>query len=515
MGLFSSLFMTGTTVSFYEEALPTSMNPLFARSMTDFRAHELVFDRLFYRSAITNELKSNIVASANPMDGGKALKVVIKKGIKWHDDKPLTAADVCFTVNAMLNKKTPSAVAKPYREAIQGCTVDKKENAAIFQFNKIYHNPQERLGFSVVPQHKFDSTTISPELEFSTRPVGTGPMKASKGRRAVTYTKIANTHHDAKIGSLSAQESVDPYVAIKTLINSGIQGVIAVSPALRPEVAASDDVALKSYDLRSWWYVAVNVNKGPLRDSRVRQALNYALDRNELREFTVGVDPDAANPPCEFVSGPFVQSSPYYNRKIKVMEKSDRGQVKELMKQAGAVDNAGRWMMEGTPLNLRMGMHAPLDVEAKDLLNQVGNQLQQSGFDRNVYKVSHADWNTKAVTGKMMEYDLLIGKWSFGLVEDVNAQFHTRDAAGRGTKNIFNYSNGEVDKLLKQYETARTDTEARDAYHKLHAYLSKDLPYLFLWKLDTKSAWRNEVSNATITPYYYFTEFDTWNYKFK
>jgi peptide/nickel transport system substrate-binding protein len=357
-----------------------------------------------------------------------------------------------------------------------------------------------------------DKPVVSPDLEFSTRPVGTGPMKANKGRRAVQYTKVSNVHHKANIGSLSAQESVDPYVAIKTLINSGVQGVISVSPALRPEVAASDDVALKSYDLRSWWFVAVNVNKGAMGDRRVRQALNVALDRTELREFTVGVDPDAANPPCEFVSGPFVQVSPYYNRAVKVVEKSDRAKVRSLMTEAGAVDNAGRWMMGGKPLNLRMGMHAPLDVEAKDLLNQVGNQLQQSGFDRNVYKVNHSEWNTKAVTGQLGDYDLLIGKWSFGLVEDVNALFHTRDARGRGPLNIFNYSNTEVDKLLQQFDVARTDTEARDAYHKLHKYLSEDLPYLFLWKLDTKSAWRNEVRNSNPTPYYYFTEFDNWSY---
>ena len=513
IGLAGSVLLGGATVDFYEEALPTTMNPLFAKSMTDFRAHELVFDRLFYRSAITNELRSNLVEAYQPLEGGAKLKVTLKKGVKWHDGNALSPKDVCFSIDSMLNPKTPSPIAKAYREAIAGCTPDVKENSATISFKKIFHNPRERVGFSVIPSHVFQGNTqVSPDVEFSTRPVGTGPMSASKGRRAVKYTKKANAHHDAKIDGLSAQESVDPYVAIKTLINAGVQGVISVSPALRPEVAASDDVALKSYDLRSWWFVAVNVNKGALRDRRVRQALNLALDRTQLREYTVGVDPDAANPPCEFVSGPFVQSSPYYNRQVKVVERSDNAQVKKLMASAGAVDNAGRWMLEGSPLNLRMGMHAPLDVEAKDLLNQVGNQLQQSGFDRNVYKISHSEWNTKAVTGKLKEYDLLIGKWSFGLVEDVNALFHSRDERGRGPLNIFNYSNPEVDELLQQFDTARTDTEARDAYHQLHQYLSQDLPYLFLWKLDTKSAWRNEIRNAVITPYYYFTEFDNWKF---
>ena len=89
--------------------------------------------------------------------------------------------------------------------------------------------------------------------------------------------------------------------------------------------------------------------------------------------------------------------------------------------------------------------------------------------------------------------------------------FQTR-AAGKGEKNIFKYSDTAVDTILKRYEAAKTDTEAADAYHDLHASLATNLPYIFLWKLDTKSAWRNEVRNNVITPYYYFTEFDGWKF---
>ena len=106
---------------------------------------------------------------------------------------------------------------------------------------------------------------------------------------------------------------------------------------------------------------------------------------------------------------------------------------------------------------------------------------------------------------------MLIGKWSFGVVEDVNPMFQTR-GGGKGTLNIFNYSNGEADKIMEKFDAARTDTEAKDAYHELHQFLAGDLPYIFLWKLDTKSAWRMEVRGNTVTPYWYFTEFDNWSY---
>jgi ABC-type transport system substrate-binding protein len=106
------------------------------------------------------------------------------------------------------------------------------------------------------------------------------------------------------------------------------------------------------------------------------------------------------------------------------------------------------------------------------------------------------------------QFDALIGKWSFGWSK-TSTTCSTPARAGRAP-NIFNYSNPNVDELLQRYNDAHTDTEAQDAYHDLHALLADELPYIFLWKLDTKSAWRNEIKNGTITPFYYFTEFDGW-----
>jgi peptide/nickel transport system substrate-binding protein len=516
-GLMSTVFLTAGTVSYYEEALPTTMNPLYATSMVDHRSHELAFDRLYFRSPITNEVTTRLVESATPLEDGRKLRLTMKEGISWHDGQPMTSDDVCFTIAAMRDPGTTSPVVKPFRESIAGCESDPRARTATITFTKVYHNPYDRIGFFVLPKHAFDSTAISPDLDFSMRPLGTGPMKGSKGTRGVRFTAVPNGHHNARIEVLNQQPGADAFAQVRTLIAAGVHGVVSVPPALRPEVAASDDVALKSYDLRSWWFIAVNTTRGPLRNKKVRQALDLTVDRTELRELTIGYDANDPHPPCEFISGPFVQSSPYYNRQVRTVDRSDRAAARQLMLEAGATETAGIWVMGGSPITLKLGMNAPLDTEARDLLNQVGNQLQSGGFNRVVHRVTPDDWASRAVTGQFTAgtepFDLLIGKWSFGLVEDVNGLFHTRTSDGReGNLNIFNYSNPQVDAILTRFDSARTDTEAQDAYHDLHALLAEELPYLFLWKLDTKSAWRNEVRGNTISPYYYFTSFDSWSF---
>ena len=57
--------LAAADVTYYEEALPTSLNPLFARTMVDHRTHELLFDRLVFRSPINHTLRSRVLVEAS------------------------------------------------------------------------------------------------------------------------------------------------------------------------------------------------------------------------------------------------------------------------------------------------------------------------------------------------------------------------------------------------------------------------------------------------------------------
>jgi len=502
-GLAMGVLGTGATLNYFEEALPTSLNPLFTETMVDSRAQELSFDRLWYNDAITNEVQSRLVESHAVAEAGRAIKITLKEGITWHDGMPLTSKDVCFTVKAMLNSGTPSVVGSAYQEFVAGCDTQ-GSSVAMIRFRKVLPKPRERLGFHVLPAHVFDSSAISPDLDFSARPTGTGAFKGARGRREVIFDAKSNVHHSPSLVQMQLREGGDPLLQIKTLEGGEVQGIIVVPPGSRADLRASDEVTLKSYDLRSWWFIAVNTKNPALQDQRVRQALNLIIDRTELREYTIGVKPGDRNSPCEFLSGPFVPASPYYNRSVPTQPSASRSKADSLLKAAGLSRVGGRWHVGDQPITLKIGMQANLNNEATDLLEQVGNQLGDAGFDRQTSKVSADEWSTEVVAGQS-DFDLVIGKWSFGLVEAVGDLFHTN-----GRKNIFGYSDVEVDSLLTAYEDAVTDTEQKDAYHKLHTRLDQDLPYLFLWKLDTKSAWRTEVRGNIITPYHYFTEIDSW-----
>ena len=149
VGLAAAVMSTGAVLTYYEGALPTTLNPLYAAKMVDYRAQELVFDRLWYHSPINNELESRLVSHWEMAEAGKAIRLTVRSGIKWHDGKAFTASDICFTVNAILDRGTPSPIAEGYRDILQGCEVESR-NVSLVRFTKVVHNPRERLGFSVL-----------------------------------------------------------------------------------------------------------------------------------------------------------------------------------------------------------------------------------------------------------------------------------------------------------------------------------------------------------------------------
>ena len=260
------LLLGGSKITYYEESLPETLNPLFATSMAEYRTHELMFDRLFYRSPIQNKIKSQIVQSYEPLENNSVLNVWLKEDLKWQDGAPLTAADVCFTVDVLLNPKNASTIAKPYVEAIKKCSVNTKENKVTITFNRSYFELRERVAFHVLPKHKFKGTRVSQNDGFSARPIGSGPLKGTKGPRAATLTaQRVSPHHKPNIDAVTVQPSGDAAIAKNTILSNGVQGIISVPPQYRAEIEASDELSLKSYDLRSWWFIAVNTNRGALK----------------------------------------------------------------------------------------------------------------------------------------------------------------------------------------------------------------------------------------------------------
>ncbi len=467
---------------YYEEALPSTLNPLYATSMVDFRTQELIFDRLFY--AVGNHRhKSRIVTHYSVGDGGQTLTVRPKTDIRWHDGRPFVPADICFTVKALIDPDVGST--RRYRDVLQDCTAT--ADTATIWFKEPVHTPMAKLDFHLLPAHGFDRP-IRRDTELAWQPIGTGPMRVKRrGRTGFKLVAFANAHHAARIAEVNLVEGGDPFVQARTLMNQGVDGIINVHPSLLEEFDP-EDTKTYSYAHQTWWFAALNTESGPLGEPSIRKAVDFAIGRDQLREFTLGRG-------AELVSSPRAAA----DHDSPPRAEADLGEVEAAMHEAGATRVSGRWQIDGAPVVLRVAVGD--ESQSVELMAQLSNQLRAAGFTAQSFR-------SKDVTAHAAEYDILVHTWtSASPKDDLDSLFH----GDRGVTNPFGHHSPEADALLDRFRDAKTDTEANRLRDEWYQTIREDRPAVFLWTRSITSAWGAQVKNVEISPFYYFSEFDKWS----
>lgn len=406
-------------------------------------------------------------------------------------------------MNLLVDAEAQTSTTEHARTYFRGCEVD-AEGRAVIQLAAPHHATFDLMDFAVLPEHAYGP-------EFALAPVGTGPMAFVRmGRGELLLEAYPNGHHAPEIDRVRIAEVTDPVAALRLLQDGEVHGVVEVDPTLWPDVVASETMGMKTYRRHAWWFIALDTERGPLAETSVRHALEAAIDRERLQQRTLPTDENDPSPPVEFISGPFVQASPNYNRDEAVSPTRDLDKVAEHMGQAKARLRGGSWRRKGKPpVTLRMGLLHDHAWRAPGLVDELVAQLGEAGFAVQPRQLDAAE-SAQARRGELAdELDMLVGSNAHGAYETLDPLFHTR-VDGHGKSNFFGLSDPETDRLLKAHEDARTDTEAQAAYHALHTHLATVRSHVFLWQQDSKSAWRWEVRRNIVGSYYYFQEFGAW-----
>lgn len=464
----------GEEVEVLERALPTTLHPLFPRTEVDHRVHTLLFDRLFHRSAITNELKSRVVAQVEHI--GSDLRLGLREDVRFHDGSPLTASDVCFSIEAALDPATTVSIAG---RGVLGCTATDPSHALI-RFESVLAEPRARIAVPLVPAHAFTGPP-RPDDAFGNTPIGSGPYRPRAGRRALRLVPAGVPHHPVQLGALSVAGGSDPPVQVRLLEGGHVQGIVVVQPQHLGPIRASDHLAVKSFDPRSALYLALP-GRLPLE---LRQAIDASLDREGLHYMTHG---SSMLPGAHELSGPWLPSSPHYDRSV-ALPKADPQRVKAAMRTYGAELVQGRWTKNGQPIVLRLGAE-PLDRPVpRTLLEELQKALRTAGFT-----VRPADHPNQA--------DLWLVRHTWGVFEQAD------ELVAGGP---YPTASTEVRALLEAMRRAPTDVERQDAAHALHARVAEEKRVLPLFPERLKSAWTVEVRGNTISPSTYWDEVGSWH----
>lgn len=296
---------------------------------------------------------------------------------------------------------------------------------------------------------------------FAAAPVGTGPFVFESVERGKQLTLVANEDYWGGAPSLDRlilRPISDPTARLAALRSGEVNWIEVPTPDDVPALASAGyQVETNSYD-HSWTWV-LDSSKAPFDDIRVREALNYAIDRDSL---VTDILKDTAEPAYTYIS----------RGNAAFREEAERGgydpeYAKELLAEAGYPDGFTMTLAYPTGGSGNM-LPAPMNTALQADLAKIGVEVELVPYE---WSSLLAEFGTGSIPGGANALNISLtfqgeGYWWVWFGSD-------------SPVNVGGYSNPELDALIAQARTIEDPTERFDVYAQINEIGSDE--YRWLW----------------------------------
>jgi len=431
---------------------PDTLNPLTTISTEALQVLGLVYEPLLaYGTNLETIYK--LAESYTYSDDGLVVTYKLRSGVKWHDGEPFTSEDVVSTYN--LIKDTGIGQYYQYMEFLEDVSgPDDLTVVMTFSEPQAFNMAQAVL---ILPKHIWGEMTAEEIEMFSNdAPIGTGAFTFSEWRQGSTVTlKRFDDYYGEPAGPgqiifvLYGNEDV----MAQALKGNEIDIITEVSPLVWEGLQNTENIKAVSLPSFSFHHIGINVcgdetslGNPFLKDKAVRQALSYALDREQLVNIALAGhgSPGASIIPAGMMEWQYIPDE---------QMDADLDKANELLDEAGYMDTNEDGIREknGVPLVFRiMAIESTtVDVRAvqlfRDSAKKAGIKLELSTVDENtlagvVYNVDAPDW------------DLFVWGWDSDY-PDPGYLLGVPLTSQIGNNNDVFYSNPEYDALYSQQST--------------------------------------------------------------
>ncbi len=462
----------GGTLTAAIGADPVNLDPHLSSAYSTFEVLENVYNQLVGLDdnlQIVPELADSWTVSPDKL----TYTFKLRQGVKFHNGRALTSADVVYSYERIRNPDTKSGWAYLFDP------VDKIQapdaSTVVISTKKIYAPLLTKLassGTAIVPKEDVDGGTIGQ------KPDGTGPFKFVEFVPADHLTIARNENYWEEglpyLDQVIFKSIPDETVKQTNLETGNVDWSDGVPAKDADKLMHSKDLVVQQVAGTSYEYIGFNMKRKPFDDKRVRQAISYALDREEvaaIAAYDLAVPSQSAIPEGNFWRSDY---APYTR---------DVDKAKSLLAEAGVGDGFKAEIMPAKDY-----------AETVRAGEAVQSQLQDVGIDITLRPLEWSTWLDEEGHGN---YDMYICGW-IGLV-DPDDWFY----AQQYTKQIFNftgYSNPKLDQLLDQGRQELDPTKRKAIYDQVQQIVVDDLPYAYLYTTAPVNAWQPYVKGYVVRP---------------
>ena len=407
---------------------------------------------------------------------GKTYVFHLRKGVKFHNGRDLTATDVKYTYERIINPETAS-IAKSFFDPIDH--VDATDPQTVTIVLKTAYTPflvntaaswAGIVAREIVDANKGDLNKVD---------AGSGPFKLQEWTPDTRTVLVRNPDYyfagQPAVDKITFQIMPEESARIAALRTGNIQFTVLTAAGFD---TIKSDTSVKAVEgpTLSYFYLGMNVTKPPFDKPQVRQAISYAVDRNEIISSVFRGHARVTGPVPSAMADWAVDTAQFDTYKPNI------DKAKQLMSDAG-VSNVKTTMSAISSL--------PAQVDAAQVIR---SQLLKIGIDA---EVTPLETGVYVDTWKKKGMELMVGGNGSGTNPDRAVCFFF---CTDGSANVWNYSNPKVDSDGLEARSSPDQAKAKTLYDDAQKLIVTDAPNLFLANQNQFYAYSPKLTNFTPMP---------------
>lgn len=478
--------ITGGTLRIAVVNDPRSLNPIFYDDTLSGAVCDLLFDALLARDE-KNELYPKL-AAAMPTVSADGLEITfeLNKGYKWSDGTEVTAEDVKFSYELILDEIVNSPRIDDFMAIADMQVVD--PYTIKFVLSEIDSQILDRFADTrIVPQHilKNEDRANLRESSFSRNPVGNGPFIIDEWLTGERVTLKANPNYFYGQPKLDAViYMITPSSATALLkVETGEADLVIIPDGDITRIESDGKLDVYKYDTTYFTCIQYNVEKALFSDVTVRRAMSLALNREAMIKGILDGNGTA-------IASSYPNSCKYFDESLKA-DPFDIEEAKSLLDQAG-------WVVGADGIRAKDGVRFEFD-----LITNKGNEAREKAiiYLQSAYKEVGIQANPKIYEWNTLfdqyvdtgNFDAYVGGYSAdsGILHD---WLYDKDAFFNSGR----YANEEMQQLFQVVKGSFDEKIQKDAVYRMQAILVEDQPFTYLYTQKTAYAVNKNVKNVQI-----------------
>jgi ABC-type transport system substrate-binding protein len=457
------------------------------------RLRTLIFNTLVRKNEkfdYSGELASDIKRS----DDGLSFTFILQDGVKFHDGRPFTSADVKYTLDLLLSSNFAKSASffegtgeekRSYIKSVEA----PDPRTVVMTLNKPWVGLLSNLvAIPILPKDSYESQ--------KTHPVGSGPFK---------FLRYDNTQQVCDVEAFAEYWEGAPKIqairvrvipdmnALQAELQAGRVDIAPMPTSLSPDAVKrleqDPNLQVKSFQGSNVFLLTLNTSSPPMDNVKVRQAIAQAIDRNSLiNNLLLGFGKIAHSiiPEESWAYSPG-QTYSY-----------DPAAAKRLLDEAGFrdPDGDGPRMRFEKPVVYKLSGSS---VAGRQYASVIQNYLKEVGIP---VEIQTPEANTLFDELRRGNYQIGYSQWVGGNQDPIFYKdlFATSEipTETRAARNRSRYSNPELDTLLEEAVNTFDRQRAAELYKRIQDIVSRDVPAFPLWYGSNIVIARKNVGNIQV-----------------